>query len=158
MNKQGKLYFHDAGGKFNSARHSLTNLIDDSDICVYSLTEKGDAEPSWLIIKVAAAGDMDYYLHSTAAEDDTRTIMMCLWDYSSFSPKSLFREVSDLTYAVAYLNEKKRGMVFYKCEGLRDAQLKASEFFSLNVDPESTDEGTEIYLRDKAFFVEGRTD
>lgn len=155
MSKLGTLYFYDAGGKFDSARHSLTNLIDKSDICIYSLTEKGNAEPSWLIIKVTAAGDMDYYLNNAVDQNNMRSIIMCLWDYNSFSSKSLFREVADLTYAVAYMNEKNMDPRFYKCEGLRDKQLKASEFFSLDVDPESTEDGVQIYLRDKAFFVDG---
>lgn len=45
MKKQGQRMFHDAGGKFNSEKHSILNLTDDTDICIYSLTEKGNTPP-----------------------------------------------------------------------------------------------------------------
>lgn len=108
MSKRGTLYFYDAGGKFFSAKHGILNLIDDSDICIYSLTEKGNVEPSGLIVKVAAAGDMDYYLNSAADKNSTRAMLIGIWDYSNLSPPNLFREVSDFTYVVAYMNRKNR--------------------------------------------------
>ena len=58
MKKQGQLMFHDAGGKFNSAKHSILNLTDDTDICIYSLTEKGNTTPH-LADREAGKGRLD---------------------------------------------------------------------------------------------------
>ena len=38
----GKLEFYDEGKKFIDKKHSLKNLTGDCDICVYSLTPKGE--------------------------------------------------------------------------------------------------------------------
>ena len=72
------------------------------------------------------------------------------FDYEQWSPKNLFREVSDLTYSCKYMVKKNMDVEFYERQHLfKDVKLTAAEFFSMEVEGP----GSEIYLRDKAFFL-----
>ena len=153
MEKKGTLFFHDTGNKFSSAKHGITNLLADCDICIYSLAATGDAKPSRLVIKVMKAGCMDGYLDASATDFAKHCVVMEMLDYEKRSPKNLFRNVMDLTYVLASNLEKKVTARFYEKNGLLADPRTASEFFSLDVDPNSDDPGAEIYLRDKAHFA-----
>ena len=98
--------FHDAGGKFNSAKHSILNLTDDTDICIYSQKEKGNTTPTWLIVKLAKAGWIERYLDNPDADLRQCGLSMEKFDYEQWGPKTLFREVSDLTYCCKYSVKK----------------------------------------------------
>ena len=95
MEQHGQLWWYDAGGKFASAKHGILNLIDDTDICIYSLTEKGNTTPTWLIVKVAKAGCMDCYLDDPDVDLRQCGLSMEKFNYEQWNPKNLFREVSD---------------------------------------------------------------
>ena len=72
------------------------------------------------------------------------------FDYEQCSPKTLFREVSDLTYSCKYSVKKIMDVEFYERQHLfKDVKLTAAEFFSMEVEGP----GSEIYLRDKAYFL-----
>ena len=153
MKKKGTLFFHDTGNKFSSAKHGITNLLADCDICIYSLAATGDAEPSRLVIKVMKAGCMDGYLDASATDFAKHCVVMEMQDYKKRSPKNLFRNVMDLTYLLANNLEKKVTARFYEKNGLLADTRTANEFFSMEVDPNTDDPGVEIYLRDKVFFI-----
>jgi len=152
MSKRGNLYFYDAGGKFSSAKHSLTNLIDNYDICVYSITEYGDMSPKWLIIKVMLAGCMDAYLNNSSDVSLQYAVMQKM-SYESLHPKNLFRRVCDFTRLLDVKIEKNIPAYFSLRTGLLSEPLSPIDFFSLEVDPNSRETGAMIYLQDKAFFM-----
>ena len=153
----GKLYFHDEAKKFIDQAHGLANLISDHDICVYSLTPKGHTSPAWLIVKVTVAKCMDRYLDSNASFSK-RCVVMFKQDYERYSPKNLFGTVRDLKciQSVAYkrsVETKVFESKFYERNGIDREPLTTEEFFSIDIDPDSDEEGAKIYLRDKAHFL-----
>ena len=148
----GKLYFHDKAKKFIDQAHGLTNLISEHDICVYSLTPKGHTSPAWLIVKVTMAKCMDRYLDSNASFKE-RCVIMKKMDYERSSPMNLFDRVRSLKNILEANDEENLETEFYEQAGLRSKPLTAEEFFSIEVDPDSDEEGAKIYLRDKAHFL-----
>ena len=148
----GHLYFYDEGKKFIDQVHGLTNLISDHDICVYSLTPKGQTTPAWLIVKVTAAKCMDRYLDSNASFSE-RCVVMERMDYERFSPMNLFKMVRTIGNVQMQNTKESIETRFYEKMGLFTESLTAEEFFSEEVDPDSDKEGAKIYLRDKAHFV-----
>ena len=148
----GKLYFYDEGKKFINAKHSLKNLTDDCDICVYSLTPKGETSPKWLIVKVTQAGCMDRYLDNNAQIPECYVVME-KFDYEKSSPMNLFGHVRTLTNVlIADIEDGIKGN-FYENNGLYPEIKDANDFFSIEVDSNSKEPGAEIYLRDKEHFL-----
>jgi len=151
----GKLYFHDEPErKFINQKHSLKNLTDDCDICVYSLTPKGETSPKWLIVKVTQAGCMDRYLDDKA-KVPKRCVAMDRMDYEEISPRSLFNITSDLRSLLRQNIKKTIEFRFYEDDGLRPRRIDLNDFFSIEVDSNSKEPGAEIYLRDKEHFSNG---
>ena len=149
----GHLYFYDEGKKFIQEKHGLTNLISDHDICVYSLTPKGQTTPAWLIVKVTAAKCMDRYLDSNASFSE-RCVVMERMDYERSSPRNLFDRVRNLKGFCSYhLREREKEFDLCGVDRFGPYELEITEFFSEEVDPDSDKEGAKIYLRDKAHFV-----
>ena len=148
----GKLYFYDEGKKFIDEKHSLKNLTDDCDICVYSLTPKGETSPKWLIVKVTQAGCMDRYLDNNAQFPE-RCVAMEKMDYEKSSPMNLFGRVRRMTYVLKGKAENEIETSFYERNGLSKNAVNTNDFFSIDVDSESNEPGAEIYLRDKEHFL-----
>ncbi len=150
----GHLYFYDEGKKFIGEVHGLKNLISDCDICVYSLTPKGQTTPAWLIVKVTAAKCMDRYLDSDASFSN-RFVIMKKFDYEDLSPKNLFDKVRGLKSVLKSNIKNDIETKFYEQPARSYGSLTCTpdEFFSIEVDPDSDKEGAKIYLRDKAHFV-----
>lgn len=149
------MYFYDiyrGGRKFIDEEHGLKNLIDDHDICVYSLTPKGQTTPAWLIVKVTAAKCMDRYLDGKASFSE-RCVVMFKQDYERYSPINLFDKVRDLTYILGSNTRKNIETGFCENMDFFSKSLTAEEFFSTEVDPDSDEEGAKIYLRDTAHLL-----
>ena len=87
--KKGLLWFYDSGKKFLGEKHALTNLTRENDICVYSLTPKGENQPKYLIAKVTQAGEMQKQLDGTA-EGLECIVVMQIMEYDMFHPMNLF--------------------------------------------------------------------
>ena len=150
----GKLYFYDEGKKFIDEKHSLKNLTDDCDICVYSLTPKGETSPKWLIVKVTQAGCMNSYLDNNAQIPECYVVMEKM-DYEKSSPMNLFGHVRTLTNVlIADIEDGIKGN-FYENNRLYPEIKDANDFFSIEVDSNSKEPGAEIYLRDKEHFLNG---
>lgn len=150
---KGKLEFYDESErKFIDQMHSLKNLTDDCDICVYSLTPKGETSPKWLIVKVTQAGYMDRYLEDKARGSNCYVVVERM-DYEKSSPMNLFSTVKELTYILRSNIKKRKKEAFYVENGLFEDELNANDFFSIKVDSKSKEPGAEIYLRDKEYFL-----
>ena len=147
----GKLWFDDSGKKFLGERHALCNLLRENDICVYSLTPRGEKTPKYLIAKVMRAGCMDNYLQGTG--DAKCHVVMELMDYDQTHPMNLFTIVKGLNAILRskVINDIEKTL--YKKDGYFRDLITPSEFFSIDVDPASNDPGAQIYLRDKAHFL-----
>ena len=127
-------------------------LIDNFDICVYSLTPKGETSPKWLIVKVTQAGCMDRYLDNNAQIPECYVVMEKM-DYEKSSPMNLFGRVRRMTYVlIADIEDGIKGN-FYENNGLYPEIKDANDFFSIEVDYNSKEPGVEIYLRDKEHFL-----
>ena len=149
----GKLEFYDEPErKFINQKHSLKNLTDDCDICVYSLTPKGETSPKWLIVKVTQAGCMDRYLDNNAQIPECYVVMEKM-DYEKSSPMNLFGRVRRMTYVLKGKAENEIETSFYERNGLSKNAVNTNDFFSIDVDSESNEPGAEIYLRDKEHFL-----
>ena len=147
-----KLVFYDEGKKFIKQEHSLYNLTGDCDICVYSLTPKGETSPNWLIVKVTQAGCMDRYLDDKA-KVPKRCVAMVRMDYEEIGPRSLFNITRDLTLLLRQNIKKTIEFRFYEDDGLHPRRIDLNDFFSIEVDSNSKEPGAEIYLRDKEHFL-----
>lgn len=148
IENKGNLWFYDSGMKFLGEKHTLKNLTRENDICVYSLTPKGEKQPKYLIAKVMQAGAM---YHATS--DEESYVIMQVMDYEKTDPMNLFTRVKDLNAVLRsniYDNVKEP---FLRQNGLRSYRLTPQEFFSIEVDPDSDDPGAKIYLQDKAHFL-----
>ena len=148
----GKLEFYDEGKKFINAKHSLKNLTDDCDICVYSLTPKGETSPKWLIVKVTQAGCMDRYLDNNAQIPECYVVMEKM-DYEKSSPMNLFGRVKGLRSVLITTIEDGIKEKLYERNGIFTNEIDANDFFSIEVDSNSKEPGVEIYLRDKEHFL-----
>ncbi len=148
-----KVHFYDKPErKFIDQSHSLKNL-EDNDICVYSLTPKGEKSPKWLIVKVTMAGCMERYFNDRVKATEQRCVIMEKMDYEKTSPMNLFGIVRDLTSILRYNIRIGTESNFYKDNGLFSDKLEAKDFFSIEVDSKSKEPGAEIYLRDKEYFL-----
>lgn len=148
IENKGNLWFYDSGMKFLGEKHALKNLTRENDICVYSLTPKGEKQPKYLIAKVMQAGAMYH-----AASDEESYVIMQVMDYEKTHPMNLFTRVKGLNAVLKsniYDNVKEP---FLRQNGLRSYRLTPQEFFSIEVDPASDDPGAKIYLQDKANFL-----
>jgi len=148
IENKGNLWFYDSGMKFLGEKHALKNLTRENDICVYSLTPKGEKQPKYLIAKVTQAGAMYH-----AASDEERYVVMEVMDYEKTDTMNLFTIVKGLNAVLRsniYDNVKE---TFMRKNGLRSYSLTLQEFFSIEVDPASDDPGAKIYLQDKANFL-----
>ena len=148
-----KVHFYDKPErKFIDQSHSLKNL-EDNDICVYSLTPKGEKSPKWLVVKVTMAGCMERYFNDKVKATEQRCVIMEKMDYEKTSPMNLFGIVRDLTSILRYNIRIGTESNFYKDNGLFSDKLEAKDFFSIEVDSKSKEPGAEIYLRDKEYFL-----
>ncbi|MBQ9855595.1 MAG: hypothetical protein IJO53_05315 [Clostridia bacterium] len=148
IENKGNLWFYDSGMKFLGEKHALKNLTRENDICVYSLTPKGEKQPKYLIAKVMQAGAIYH-----AASDEERYVVMEVMDYEKTDPMNLFTIVKRLNAVLIsniYDNVKE---TFLRQNGLFRDPLTPQEFFSIEVDPDSDDPGAKIYLQDKANFL-----
>lgn len=134
--------------KFLSEKHAIKNLTRKNDICVYSLTPKGEKQPKYLIAKVMQAGAMYH-----AASDEERYVIIEVMDYEKTHPMILFSIVKGLNVILKsnILDNVKE--TFLRENGLFRDRLTSQEFFSIEVDPDSDDPGAKIYLQDKAHFL-----
>ena len=148
----GKLDFYDEGRKFIKQEHGILNLTDDCDICVYSLTPKGEKSPKWLIVKVTQAGCMDRYLDNNAQLPDCCVIVERM-DYEKSSPMNLLGRLKSLTSVLIANIEDGIKAKLYERNGIFTNEIDANDFFSIEVDSESNEPGAEIYLRDKEHFL-----
>jgi len=151
---RGTLYFYDAGRKFYNEMHGITNLTHDCDICVYSLTPKGEKFPKWLVVKATQAGCMDRYLDDEIGVPK-RCVVMDRMDYEETGQRSLFNIIRDLTILLPQDIKKTIEFRFYEDNGLHPRRIDLNDFFSIEVDSNSAEPGEEIYLRDKEYFLNG---
>ena len=152
--KKGLLWFNDSGKKFLGEKHALTNLTWENDICVYSLTPKGEKQPKYLISKATHAGAMQKQFDGTATGVE-RFVVMSVTDYEKTDPLNLFNRTKNLCSLLSYnVREQVSAKAeFLRKKGIRSELLTSQEFFSIEVDPASNDPGAQIYLRDKAHFL-----
>ena len=148
----GILIFEDSHKKFLAEKHALKNLIDDTDICVYSLTPKGESDPKYLIVKVMPAGSFDRSKERLGYSDATYTVMIII-DYETILPWHLFPITRALTSALRYNLLSKKAADFFVQDVQFMRRLTPEEFFSIEVDPNADDFGTKTYLRDKEIFL-----
>lgn len=150
---KGQLWFYDSGKEFLGEKHALTNLIRENDICVYSLTPKGEKQPKYLIVKVTQAGAMQKQFDGTATGVE-RCVAAEMMEYEKAHPMNLFSITDALKGTVAYTFKHHREQQdFFRPNGNFTTRLTPQEFFSIEVDPDSVDHGAQIYLRDKAHFL-----
>lgn len=148
----GKLDFYDEGKKFIKQEHGILMLIDNFDICVYSLTPKGETSPKWLIVKVTQAGCMNRYLDNNAQIPEC-CVVMGKMDYEKSSPMNLFGRVKGLRSVLITTIEDGIKEKLYERNGIFTNEIDANDFFSIEVDSNSKEPGAEIYLRDKEHFL-----
>ena len=148
----GKLDFYDEGKKFIKQEHGILMLIDNFDICVYSLTPKGETSPKWLIVKVTQAGCMNSYLDNNAQIPECCVVMEKM-DYENSNPMNLFGRVRGLTSVLKSHIDDRIEISLYERNSIFTNEIDAKDFFSIEVDSESNEPGAEIYLRDKEHFL-----
>ena len=158
IENKGRLWFYesyDSGRKFLGERHALCNLTRENDICVFSLTPKGEKQPKYLIVKVTQAGMMGMMdEHGGAADaDGERYVLMEIMDYVETHPIDLFTIAKGLKYVLKSNVKEHIREEFLKDNGIYRERIIPQEFFSVEVDPASDDPGAKIYLQDKKLYL-----
>lgn len=149
---KGLLWFYDSGKKFLGEKHALKNLTRENDICVYSLTPKGENQPKYLIAKVTQAGEMQKQLDGTA-EGLECIVVMQIMEYDMFHPMNLFTITKRLNAVLCSNVIDNVKVEFLRQNGFLRDRLSPQEFFSIEVDPDSDDPGAKIYLHDRVRFL-----
>ncbi len=152
IENKGLLWFHDSGKKFLGERHALCNLTRENDIWVYSLTPKGEKQPKYLIVKVMQAGAMQIQSDGTAT-GDAQCVVMEIMEYDKVHPMNLFSLTKEVRGILQSNVRNQVSQTLLRQNGFLRDRLTPQEFFSIEVDPASDDQGAKIYLRDKAHFL-----
>lgn len=145
MLREEKLFIWDAAGRFapfaeeafNGCRHYRQDLI------IYSLTQKGEKEPSRLIVKMMPIENPE-----SGSGKQTYGPMFSL-NYRTCPPERLKRICSMMKNKCLQAHEYYVGFG-ESDDGVHTGQISVEDFFSIN--PREDEPGAEIYLRDKAFF------
>lgn len=159
MQKQSEQFFWDAGGKFESARDDAFRICRDCNLSIYSLTAKGAAKPTHLVIKATPIGKPEGYMAKQAH------VEMRLLDYNALPANSIkilcmkinalfrFTSVNEASFSAGLgkVNPNCRSFTGQGDDIIHFHYISIADFFAL--DPCDDEPGAKIYLRDKNFFL-----
>lgn len=161
MQKEPKLYFWDAAGKFDAVKEEARDACRDScgnayDLTIYSLTPKGETEPARLIVKMTPSGKEDSYLSARRLDAEEVSVSMLTLNYQTFPADQLKRLFSSLAGFFMYKNPAAGYAQFSQDKAMLNQKrviqpIAVADFFG--IDPREDEPGAQIYLRDKAFFL-----
>ena len=72
-------------GRSFFAKHGLNNLLENHDICVYSLPTRENDTPSWLIVLIMKVECMTFDLDTQIQNSENRYTMLQKMDYNALT-------------------------------------------------------------------------
>lgn len=152
--EKGTLQMYDSGGKFIREKDALQCLADyGCDICIYSFTPQGHTAPVHLIVKMTMPGCMNRYLDGGAQSRRERAVGMLRLSYDKTEAMILFDEMLSMRSALyARLQDPAQDEDFFSTDMHRKPYSTSAQYF-FGEDADPGDPNSDIYLRDRTFFL-----
>lgn len=155
MANEAKLFFWDAGGKFDAAKADVqdfcrSNIGRKYDVTIYSLTPRDSRTPERLIVKMTPIGRGDSYLSMRQMNVNQAMVAMATLDYQTVPVEKLRHVCRCLATSFMFMENSNGGAHIYEYDEYMN-KTSVEKFFSMN--PRRFETGSQIYLRDKEHFM-----